>query len=232
MRDKFIRVLTLFAVAALAGCSDVPQPFGKQNAEVSPGGWITRPPEEAFQAAGPGAQYELDYETLEGPLEKPGPVEVSEFGPAQTAPAAPAAEPEPVETPEPAPPPSKPKKEGAVEIKAVAVVPVKGAKGTGNDDLTKAMRETLQKAGWPVLKSPRKDALTVAGVVSTAAGEPGKEKVTVTWKVAAPDGRSLGSIKQANSVAVGSLDKGFGENAAYVTEAAATGIFDLVKKLR
>jgi hypothetical protein len=216
-------------VALLAGCSDVPQPFGKQNAEVSPGGWITRPPEEAFQAARPGAQYELDYETLEGPLEKEDPVEVSELDAAKTAPAA---EPEPAETPEPAPPPSKPKKEGAVEIKAVAVVPVKGAKGTGNDDLTKAMREMLAKAGWPVLKSPRKDALTVAGEVSAAPGDPGKEKITVTWKVSDPTGRSLGTINQANSVEAGSLDKGFGENAAYVTEAAATGIFDLVKKLR
>jgi hypothetical protein len=221
----------MFAAGLLAGCSDVPQPFGKQNAEVSSRGWITRPPEEAFQPAGPGAQYDIDYETLEGPLQKEAPKVDAQTVEEPPKPSAPAAEPEVAATPKPAPPP-KPKKEGAVEIKAVAVVPVKGAKGSGNDDLTRAMRETLTKAGWPVLKSPRKDALTVAGEVSTAQGDPGKEKVTVTWKVSDPSGRSLGTINQANSVDAGSLDKGFGENATYVTEAAATGIFDLVKKLR
>ena len=42
----------------------------------------------------------------------------------------------------------------------------------------------------------------------------------------------LGDIKQANNVPAGSLDAGWGENAGFVAEAAATGIFDLINKFR
>jgi hypothetical protein len=227
VRSAILAVMAL----SLAACSDVPQPFGKQNPQVSPGGWITRPPSETFKTAGPMAEYEIDYETLEGPIEKEEPIETAELNPAQPKKAVAAVEP-PLAAEEPPPEKPKPKKEGAVEIKAVAVVPVKGARGKGNDELTKAMRETLAKAGWPVLKAPRKDALTIAGTVAMAGATEGKEQVTVAWKVTGPDGKMIGSIDQANTVDAGSLDKGFGENAVYAAEAAATGIFNLVKKLR
>jgi hypothetical protein len=50
--------------------------------------------------------------------------------------------------------------------------------------------------------------------------------------VKSPDGKTLGDVKQANDVPLGSLDQGWGPAAAAVAEAAATGIFDLVKRYR
>ena len=45
-----------------------------------------------------------------------------------------------------------------------------------------------------------------------------------------PDGKTLGDVKQANDVPRGALDQGWGPAALAVAEAAATGIFDIVKR--
>ena len=59
-------------------------------------------------------------------------------------------------------------KPGQREIRAVAVVPVKGSPGGGDAELTAAMRKTLSAAGWPVVSKPQPDALTIVGRVKVA----------------------------------------------------------------
>jgi hypothetical protein len=195
---------------------------------------LIRPPGDTYALAGSNASKEIDFETLDGP----GAVD-----PATVASVPETGGMEPVNTQEVAKPeqqvavaePQKPKKkpaENATVIRAVAVLPVKGAPGNGNDELTRAMRETLAKAGWPVLKAPRADALTVAGNVVLADPKGGNQQVKVNWVVKHPQGKTLGDIKQNNAVPAGSLDKGFGDAAIMVAEAAATGIFDLIKRYR
>ena len=59
-------------------------------------------------------------------------------------------------------------KPGQRQIRAVAVVPVKGSPGGGDAELTAAMRKTLSDAGWPVVSKPQPDALTIVGRVKVA----------------------------------------------------------------
>ncbi len=82
------------------------------------------------------------------------------------------------------------------------------------------------------MSKPRADALTIAGTVDLGAPSNAGQHVALAWTVASPDGRPLGTIKQANNVPSGSLDKAWGDAATYAAQAAAAGIFDLVKKLR
>lgn len=173
------------------------------------------PPAEYFAAAGPDAYKDIDLETLNGP----GSVEAA---------AVVADEPLPLAD-ETAAADAQSKR---TVIKAVAVVPVKGSPGPGNGQLTAAMREVLAKAGWPVLKAPRADALTIAGEVEVSKPADGSQQVALRWTVTTPDGRPLGKVDQANGVPAGSLDQGWGETALPVAEAAATGIFDLIKTYR
>jgi hypothetical protein len=56
--------------------------------------------------------------------------------------------------------------------------------------------------------------------------------VALKWDVQTPDGKNFGDVKQSNAVPAGSLDAGWGENAAFATEAAATGIYELINKYR
>lgn len=201
------RYLAILFLLLLAACGGLSQPFGKIEPPANTPA-IVAPPWEAMVAAGPGSANDIDLETLNGPTKTADAVV-------------------PEQAPDLAPGDSK-----KVEIKAVAVIPVKGATPAGNDELTRAMRETLSKAGWAVLPKPSKNALTISGHVTIAPPAGASQSVSLEWDVQTPDGRKLGDVKQANNVPAGSLDGAWGENAGFAAEAAATGIFDLIKKFR
>ena len=136
-----IRLLAILFLLGLSACGSAYQPFGKlEPPETTP--QIIAPPWEAMVAAGPGASKEIDLETLNGPGKQKAVAEIPGDEPADT-------------------------KGGRLVIKAVAVIPVKGAKGKGNDELTRAMRWTLTTAGWTVLNAPAKNALTIFGARSS-----------------------------------------------------------------
>jgi hypothetical protein len=193
----------------LSACAGAELPLSKTSPDSSP---LVRPPWEALVKAGPGAENDIDLETLNGPVKV-----------ADTAP--------PVEELQPeAPMPAKTSpKPGDTVIKAVAVLPVTGS---GGAELTAAMRKVLKEAGWPVLASPRADALNIQGRVTVEAPQNGQQIVRLVWQVTTPKAANLGDVKQNNPVPAGSLDKGWGQNAGFAAEAAATGIFKLIEKFR
>lgn len=210
------QIWAILIVLFLAGCG-LSQPFGKSDSQPPE---ITIPPWDTRLTAGPGASQDIDLETLNGPID------------ANTLPEPDLAVAEP---PADQPTEEEPLAKGEsnkLEIRAVAVLPVKGAPGQGNDELTKAMRQTLTTAGWTVLPKAAPDALTIQGSVALSPPAGPKQTVALKWNVAMPDGKSLGDISQANDVPAGSLDSGWGENAVFATEAAATGIFELINKFR
>jgi hypothetical protein len=192
------------------------------------------PPLETYARAGPDASKDIDYETLNGPMNAP-PTAMSEASPTArsngSALAAAAAEPID-EHPVAAAAKPEPDAAGRKQITAVVVLPVSGAPGSGNDDLTKAMRQTLEEAGWPVLIKARDDTLTISGRVKLSPARGKTQNVALAWTVKTPDGKTLGTVKQANDVPRGSLEGGWGDNALFAAQAAAGGIYDLVKKYR
>lgn len=121
---------------------------------------------------------------------------------------------------------------GKQAIRAVAVVPVKGSPGGGDAELTSVVRKVLSEAGWPVVSKPQRDALTVEGRVKLVKKDAETETVSIRWLVKTPDGKVLGDVKQSNDVPKGALDGGWGPAVRAVAEAAATGIFDVVKTYR
>ncbi len=203
---RFFLVATFF----LCACSGPELPLSKNSPD---GGALVRPPWEAYVKAGPGAEKEIDFETLNGPpkvAEIVSPPLVQQLAP------------EPVQ-------PKAPLKPGDSVIKAVAVLPVKGS---GGPELTAALRKILEEAGWPVLSRPRADALNIQGLVSLDAPQNGQQTVHLVWQVSTPKDANLGDVRQNNPVPAGSLDKGWGENAGFAAQAAATGIFKLIDKFR
>lgn len=199
------------------------------------------PPPEYFVPAGQGAEREIDFALLDGRADRSmaafdglGPeADVTDRGQAtaQAPPPEPAFQ-EPQKQVAEAPAPEKPAKtaDGKFEIKAVAVLPVKGAPGGGDAELTSAMRRTLAAAGWPVVNKPQADAITIVGKVRMSRAKDGGQDVSVRWEVQTPSGGQLGDVKQANRVPAGTLDAGWGDAAFAVAEAAAMGIFDIVKR--
>jgi hypothetical protein len=193
------------------------------SSRLSQLGYATRaagmpPPLDHLAQAGPGAEQEIDYETLHGPG---GPPASDAWAGDQAA------------TPEQAPAESEPKAAGADQsIQGVAITRVEGAGATGNAELSAALARVLTDAGWPVMQRPGSNVLAIEGDVtlSQPAGE--AQKVALRWTVKAPNGDILGAVEQANDVPAGSLDETWGKAADHAALAAAQGIFDLVDKLR
>ena len=209
-----MRWMVLAFCLLLAGCTSSNLPLAKEAPLPSAQDSLIRPPWEAYVKAGPGAENDVDLETLNGPQAVAAQV-------AAPAPADP--------TPEKPPSVAKP---GDVQIKAVAVVPVKGGNAKGDSELTSAMRKVLSDAGWQVIAKPRPDALVIQGHVALDPALAGKQMVHLVWTVSTPKGKSLGDVKQDNAVPDGSLNAGWGENAGFAAQAAAEGIFKLIEKFR
>lgn len=210
------QVLTVPALL-LAACSGTVQPFSAPSDEKV----ALEPPVDTAVRAGPGAEKDIDYETLYGPGVSAPPEPPPTVEPPATASAAP-----PVQETRPVATSDKPL------IRAVAVASVTGAPGSGNQQLAAALERVLADAGWPVVATRGEDTLAIEGRIALAEVSGTAQKVTLTWTVTAPDGRVVGTVEQANDVPAGSLDKGWGETAGHAAQAAAAGIFDLVDKLR
>ncbi len=188
-------------------------------------GAMIAPPSTYFVMAKNGAQFDVDLETLNGPSA----LEPATVAPADGEQAVAEAAPEPMVPPPPEPGAAQPDR---VAINVVAVVGVQGSPGSGNAELTEAMRRTLKAAGWPVVNAPRTDALIVRGKVVLSKPKGTSQTVAVRWVVETPQGKSLGDVKEPYSVQTGSLDQGWGEYWTVDAVAAAGGIFDIIKKYR
>ena len=195
------------AVLLLAGCTPPQLPFEKPTPIETPDQSLIAPPWEALVKAGPDADKDIDLETLNGPQAAPPPEMASTVAPAT--------------------PPAAPPKPGAVAINAVAVLPVAGA-----PELSAAMAQVLSQAGWPVLRTPRKDALTIQGRVVIDQAEGATQAVHLNWEVKTPQGKVLGTVAQNNQVPAGSLEHGWGANAVPAAGGGAAGIVKLIKQYR
>jgi hypothetical protein len=194
----------------LGGCGEGGlQPFGKPEGQLG----SLPPPSDNYMTAGPGADREIDYETVYGPNRG---APVADAAAAAHTPVGQTADAES----------SRPK------IAAIAVPPVQGASEIGNAELTDALRQALSSVGWPVLHEPRQDALTISGKVHLGSPQGGLQQVEVVWTVTTADGNVVTSLRQANMVPAGSLAKSWGDTALYISDAAARGVFDLVGNLR
>lgn len=202
---------------------------------------LAAPPADHFVRAGPGAEREIDMALLTGSSATTaafdGMAANAELAGSATAiipnDATPASAPADVAASPPVETPTEPviDPEGKVQIRAVAVVPVQGS-GRGDQELTAAMRKTLSEAGWPVVSRPQPDAIIVAGRVKIAEAKNGTQQVTVSWEVQTPTGSKLGDVKQANQIPAGALNSGWGSAALAVAQAAAPGVYDIVKRFQ
>lgn len=199
-----MKIFLIFFTLFLAACSGPELPLAKATPDQET---LVRPPWEALVKAGPGADKDIDFETLNGTPSAP--TDASTIPVPEGTPASP--------------------KESSTEIVAVAVVPVSGP---GGAELTAAMRKILKEAGWPVLSAPRPDALTINGRVAVDVARNSQQLVHLVWVVSSPKGINLGEVKQNNPVPAGTLDQGWGENAGFAAQAAAGGIFKLIEKFR
>ena len=142
MTKIFATIATVFLLSACTGSTQLLEKSAPQPVNANS---LISPPWEVLVKAPPGAEKDIDLETLNGsdPL---APVPI--IAPPQVV---------VVEPPAPSVP-QKPKP-GATTIRAVAVLGVTGASPQGNTELSAAMRKILKDAGWPVVERDRKSVV-------------------------------------------------------------------------
>ncbi len=211
-----MRAVLVVPILLLAACTSNPL---SNPASLNP---LAHPPWEAFVQAGPHAEKDVDYETLNGAT-------IAEAQPQELVPDSDIAVGKVDQATQSE---EQPTVKGAILIKAVAVLPVTGAGSPGNDELTAAMRNVLGDAGLPVISAPRKDALNIRGKVAILKRDANTQTVTIVWLVTTPKGKAVGDVRQANEIPKGSLASGWGDTAEVVAQAAAEGIAKLVQNYR
>lgn len=112
----------------------------------------------------------------------------------------------------------------------VAVYPVDGAPGDGNDLLRRAMAFALDRAPVDLTADVVENGHVVQGDVKIDRLPDGRDRVTVSWIVVDSQGKQVGTVDQENAVPGGSLDRSWGAVAAPIADAAVGGIVSLLKE--
>jgi len=119
------------------------------------------------------------------------------------------------------------------KTQSITVFDIDGAPGDGRVSLRRSLAFELKKLGFRVAESVIQGAtpIVLLGAVKiTTADKKDTQRVEITWTVLAPEGRVLGTIKQANNVKAGSLDHSWGVTAALAARAATPGIAEIIRR--
>jgi hypothetical protein len=123
-----------------------------------------------------------------------------------------------------------------VAMTRMTVLKVAGAPGDGSTMLTRAMESALRRAQVDVGSGGESGGaagaagrLVLAGKVDVGPPKNGAQHVQIVWAVQR-DGKEIGRINQENDVPAGTLDKGWGDIAFIVADAALPGIMALLER--
>ncbi|MGY9005962.1 MAG: hypothetical protein ACKVJQ_07695 [Alphaproteobacteria bacterium] len=114
----------------------------------------------------------------------------------------------------------------------ITILGIEGAPGDGAIALRRSMEFALSKLGFKITSDLATDgaAMVLVGDVQMEKTSPEFERARIAWSVLAPDGRVLGTIRQASQVRAGSLDQNWGPVAVLATKAGAEGVAQLIKR--
>jgi hypothetical protein len=113
----------------------------------------------------------------------------------------------------------------------VAIMPVAGAPGDGNQQLSRAIRYFLERAGYEVTDDLSEARAVILGTIQTSQPRAGAQKVDMTWSVMTPEGAEVGVVNLDNTLPAGALDGRWGDTAYAAAGGAAEGIAAILKRM-
>ena len=108
---------------------------------------------------------------------------------------------------------------------------VEGAPGDGNQSLARAMRLLLGRQQVALVAAEEADAITLLGHVSVIP-TPGADQVSIQWIIRGTDGRTLGTVRQSNTVPPGTLSGPWGQIAYAAAEGGVDGVMQVLETQR
>ena len=121
---------------------------------------------------------------------------------------------------------------GSMPAFALFVLPIKGAPKAAGELLRAELESALERQNYRVAMTQGGNSLAVAGTVSMAPAPPDKRRMSLEWKVTGADGRTLGTLRQANTVTRDQLEDDWPQIARAIAGGAAEGVRDMLEKTR
>jgi hypothetical protein len=113
----------------------------------------------------------------------------------------------------------------------LAIGPIAGAPGDGDQALVTSITEILKKQDLAIVSDPQAKAdLVLDAEVAVAKPKGGKQNVKIVWHVRRKEGGEIGTVGQENDVPAGLLDGAWGDVAYMVAVSAQDGIMELVAR--
>lgn len=113
----------------------------------------------------------------------------------------------------------------------VVVSAIFGASAEGAQMLRSAVRSALRDQGVRVVDRPGETVLQLQATVGLSeSSRDGFERLSLSWELKSPKGKTLASIDQANDIPKGYLESGWQELAGPISYGAASGISDYLAK--
>ena len=119
----------------------------------------------------------------------------------------------------------------APEMPRVRMPMVEGAPGDGNQALARAMRLLLGRQQVALVAPEESNAITLLGQVSVVPA-PGADRVDIQWIIRGTDGRTLGTVRQSNTVPTGTLSGPWGQTAYAAAEGGVDGVMQVLERQR
>lgn len=115
-------------------------------------------------------------------------------------------------------------------VAKVEVLPVTGAPGDGNQELTKQIKTHLAALGPMVQDTPKGADFIVQGHVNMVPIAGDQQRVEIQWSVQVPSGDERGKVIQLHDVPAGSLDHYWSDVAVAAATEAAGGLNDVIDR--
>ena len=113
----------------------------------------------------------------------------------------------------------------------IAIGPITGAPGDGNEALALALAQVLRQYRVTVEANPSPGVYVTKATVSIMDNDADTQTVRIAWDLEGPNGRRYGVVEQENQVPHGSLRVQWGDVAVYAAAAAGDGIVALMQQL-
>ena len=112
---------------------------------------------------------------------------------------------------------------------SILVNQVTNAPGDGNNSLTLAIKEVIQREGIQIAKEPHLAKFILDGRVAVGLSMNSLQRVEIVWVVSTSDNKEVGQVTQKNTVKAGVLSDSWGEVARGVAGSALEGIKGIIQ---
>ena len=113
----------------------------------------------------------------------------------------------------------------------MALAGIDGPFGDDNQSLLLAFRTVLEEAGVSIVDDPATATASLRGAIEVTSAHADRERIVIVWTLSETGGRTVGTLRQDNTVKKGELAARWGELVYDIAFAAADAIVEILKQI-